>query len=883
MGETYEILIVGSGPAGLAAGVRAARRGVAHIVLERGRFANTIQRYRRGKWVMAEPAGGALHADLGMHFQAASREDVLAQWQRDAERAGVQIRAGAEFEVVGIDGEKGAFRVRTRGGRDFAARHVVIAIGTSGAPRAFGAPGEHLPHVVHEIEDATSYADQQIVLVGAGDSAIEDAIALAEQDNDVVIVQRRAGFDRAKPANRSAIEAAIRAGHIQEYAHSTVRGFDPGEVCIATPAGEVYLPCDLVIGRLGARPPRGFLESLGIRFDSEDPEALPSTSESYESNVPGIYLVGELVGRPLIKHCLNQGYEVVDHLFGHAVRSAEEPLLREILAPLRMDVDRFIPMLRKQVPLFADLTRRQIEGWLAESRVRVVRAREILYEEGDFGETFFALLEGCVELTADRGASSEEEDADAAPISALLAQGEFFGEDGLLSGRGRVETAVAVTQGVLIESSRTSVLRLASSVAPFAQLLDRAWAIRKLGALFPVLGREECARLTDLAELRAFEPGEVLFREGDLADGLHLVRRGSVVVSRERGGEDRVVNHVSAGSTLGEFALVRPSMQRTATVRASVRTETLRVPAEPVMEVARRYPSLLDDFARSWRLRAVRDEQLLATPGSTSMLDFIIAQGGKDATDLLYIDESLCIRCDNCEAACAATHGGISRLDREAGPRFADVHLPTSCQHCENPLCMTDCPPQALQRHLDGEIFIEDTCIGCGNCAAYCSYGVIKMTELQDVRRPSVLASIFFGSRPRVRPARGTSAAPTHEIAVKCDLCRDLKGRAEGAPVACVAACPTGAIERVPPIELLDRIFARPPRVYPVEDRTSSHEQRESPTSQSTAPAAASEPELVAQAHRLLDQARALTGPPESHADLAVALRAVAQVLERRG
>jgi len=869
--QVYEVLIVGSGPAGLAAGIRAARRGVKHVLLERANFASTIHRYRKGKFVMAEPASVSLHSDIEIEFVADSREMVLERWARDCRRAGVEMRLGSDYDVLGVEGTKGDFRVRTRGGEIFHARHVVLAIGTSGAPRPFGVSGENLPHVVFEIEDASAYHDQQIVIVGAGDSAIEDALALAECDNDVVLIQRRSGFDRAKPANRSAIESAMRAGDVKVYSHSTVRSFEPSAIWIDTPEEEIFLPCDLVIGRLGARPPRGFLESLGIAFDSDDPEALPAVSESYESNVSGIYLVGELVGRPLIKHCLNQGYEVIDHMLGYEVHSAEEPLLREIVEPLRMSLETCIAELRTRVPLFRDLSRRQIEGWLADSRVCRFRKGEPIYKDGQAGESFFTIVEGAVELARDLGSRRDRSQA-------ILEAGQFFGEDALLSGRGRSETALAIVPTVAFETSRTAMLRLASSVKAVADALDQAWAIRKLGSLMPMVSHSECVRLATSADLSAYAPGATLFKEGDPADGMYLIRRGSVVVSRERGGEDRVVNYVSAGSTLGEVGLMRPNLQRTATVRATVRTETLRIPAELILEIAQRYPELGSEYRRNWHEQTVRDERVLATPGSTSLLDFVIGKGGKEATDLLFIDESMCIRCDNCEKACAATHSGVSRLDREAGSRFAGVHLPTSCQHCENAECMTDCPPEAIQRHPDGEVFIEDTCIGCGNCAAYCNYGVIKMTELHDDRAPSLLASILFGAKGRRRRARGS--APTHDVAVKCDLCRDLKAKVDGTPVACVAACPTGAITRIQPFDLLERLTtADRPRAATIEDRGSAY----TVGNQEEAPKLPSAEELALYAKTLLDRKDLVALGSARSNELAETLRDLASRLENRG
>ena len=123
------------------------------------------------------------------------------------------------------------------------------------------------------------------------------------------------------------------------------------------------------------------------------------------------------------------------------------------------------------------------------------------------------------------------------------------------------------------------------------------------------------------------------------------------------------------------------------------------------------------------------------------LVDFLTKQGAGEATDLLVIDESLCIRCNNCEKACADTHQGVSRLDREGGPRYVDIHLPTACQHCENPKCMTDCPPDSIHRHPNGEVYIDDKCIGCGACEANCPYNVIQMTSLDDAPRPSLRAS----------------------------------------------------------------------------------------------------------------------------------------------
>ena len=134
---------------------------------------------------------------------------------------------------------------------------------------------------------------------------------------------------------------------------------------------------------------------------------------------------------------------------------------------------------------------------------------------------------------------------------------------------------------------------------------------------------------------------------------------------------------------------------------------------------------------------------------SGDLIKFLVREGLGEATDVLLIDESLCVRCDNCEKACAETHHGVSRLNREAGPTFAMLHVPTSCRHCEDPHCMNDCPPDAIHRAPNGEVFINDQCIGCGNCERNCPYGVIQMAAVPaGEAEPVELAAVRRGARP---------------------------------------------------------------------------------------------------------------------------------------
>ncbi|MEL0218145.1 MAG: 4Fe-4S dicluster domain-containing protein, partial [Gammaproteobacteria bacterium] len=189
---------------------------------------------------------------------------------------------------------------------------------------------------------------------------------------------------------------------------------------------------------------------------------------------------------------------------------------------------------------------------------------------------------------------------------------------------------------------------------------------------------------------------------------------------------------------------------------------------------------------------------------ASTTLDFLLSQGLGEATDVLLIDKALCVNCDNCEIACAATHGGTSRLDRQAGSVFAEIHVPTSCRHCEDPHCMKDCPPDAIRRSPGGEVYIADNCIGCGNCEANCPYDVIQMAAPAEKKR-GFWTELLLGPINLVSDGpKSSNADPALKKAVKCDMCKDLAGGP-----ACVRACPTGAADRVSPQTFVELVTAR--------------------------------------------------------------------------
>jgi Fe-S-cluster-containing dehydrogenase component/thioredoxin reductase/CRP-like cAMP-binding protein/pSer/pThr/pTyr-binding forkhead associated (FHA) protein len=809
------LAIIGAGPAGIAAAVRAAEHGIQHVLYERSVLANTIVKYQKGKLVMAEPAQLPLQSDLKVVFEEAAREQILEWWSAAMAGVGAELIDGCE--ILSIEGEKGAFKIQARdagGARTIEATHIVLAIGVQGDLRKFGVPGDDQPWVTYQLDDPQDHQDKRVIVVGVGDAGIENALALAENGNDVTIVNRRNEIDRAKPMNRTAIEAKIKSGEINYLTNASADRFETdGAVFRTTDGSETRVECDLVIGRLGATPPRTFLESIGVEFPSSDREAVPDVSEHYESNVPGLYMVGALVGYPLIKNCLNQGYEVVEHILGEPVKPADEPVLVAKFLDVDGSVSEVLTQIHETLPTFGPLTSVQLRSLMFESKLRVEEAGVVLYRRADFDNTFFSVLEGEVELTFLDNSDPAIPENLRQQRKSSRGQGQFFGEDGLISGRRRGETVTTTSRCVLVETPRNAMTKITRSVEEVKKVIDGAYVNSALMTLFPSLASGQRKRLAYRAEILTHRAGAVIFKEGDEPDGLHLIRRGTVDIYKNHEGVEEQIKSIRAGETIGEMAVTQAGQRRAATARASVDCETVCFPTElmlSLVESEREIREYLERREQDFIISTVRHQR-----GRGTMM-WLQKSGGKEATDLLMIDETLCIRCDNCEKACAETHGGVSRLDREAGATYmttggSALHLPTACQHCENPKCMTDCPPDALNRDPNGEVWINDeTCIGCGNCESNCPYSVIKMAKVDNDPGPGLLMRLMFPKRAVKMPPATDDAAASVKKAVKCDLCRELPKKRGGEPrAACVASCPTGAIVRIDPDIYVDEIYER--------------------------------------------------------------------------
>lgn len=804
MSDLYKVAIVGSGPAGLSAAARAAALGMSHVLLEKtDHLSDTIFKYQKGKHVMATPSNLVLRSDLD--FDAGKRETILGIWDDQSAAQSIEVKLNAE--VIKVEGAKGDFSISLKSGETLRAEAIVLAIGTQGNPNMLRCPGADSPMIQYQLDDPGEYFDEHITVVGSGDAGIENALGLAADDaqrNVVTILNRRDSFARAKAANVSLLEEAEQDGRISVRRETSPAEVKDGELVLDTRDGQETIKCNRIIARTGSQPPRGFVEAMGIEFTSEERSAFPKLTPAFETTCAGIHVIGALAGYPLIKHCMNQGYDVIEFLNGNTdLKPADEPILTEKFAGLPGDhsVEHWLDVFGTNVAVLAGLSTLQLRELMLDSTVHAYEPGEVIFRRNEPGSSMFTIAQGSVAVEVNPNDPS---------ITVAIEQGSIFGEVGLISGRRRGSTIRAAEPVVAIELARNAALKLIATSPEAAKAVNRIAIERQLLQMFGSgLTKDDVASLVDSAEIMDVKAGQTLINEGDDDKDVYIIRRGSMIVEKKIGERPVFLSYLPAGSYVGEMAAIDGSL-RTATVKAAIKSEAIRLPGDKFVSLLDGNPALrtkalaeMDGRRRTNAfIESRKDEFEDVVDLYSETAQFLVDEGLGEATDVLLIDEKLCIGCDNCEKACADAHEGLSRLDREAGRTYAHLHVPTSCRHCEHPHCMADCPPNAIKRGPDGEVFIDDTCIGCGNCQRNCPYGVIRM-DPKPPKKPSLLKWLLFGSGPGPgeasyawRKQNGDPEQPKQ--AIKCDMCAGI----DGGP-ACVRACPTGAAIRVSPDKFL--------------------------------------------------------------------------------
>ncbi|MCA8970048.1 MAG: NAD(P)-binding domain-containing protein [Planctomycetes bacterium] len=296
-GDGFDLCIVGAGPAGIACALEAKRLGLdARLIEQEDDVGGTVAKYPRRKLVLTEPVDLPLHG--AMRRKTYVKEELTELWQSLVRDHDLQVETGRVYEGLERD-PSGVFLVRTST-HTYRAHSVCLALGRRGSPNKLGVPGEDLPHVAYGLIDAQSYAGRRVLVVGAGDSAVEAALAIAEQPNShVTIACRGSGFPRARSKNVARLDAAVESGRIDVRFESIVSRIAETEATLETASSlrreaitydsgragatsqqtlpsVMTLPVDDIFVLIGGVPPKALLESSGVSFDpSLRPQATP--------------------------------------------------------------------------------------------------------------------------------------------------------------------------------------------------------------------------------------------------------------------------------------------------------------------------------------------------------------------------------------------------------------------------------------------------------------------------------------------------------------------------------------------------------------------------------------------------------------------------------
>jgi thioredoxin reductase (NADPH) len=263
----YDVLVIGAGPAGISASLRAIESKLSYLTIERDEIGGTVAKYPRQKLVMTSPVEFPMYGKFKK--MQLSKENLLAFWDMILNRADFNVSTGEKVEDI-KRGEDGILMVVTATNQ-YRARAVILALGRAGEPRKLGVKGEDLSKVMYRLIEADHYINKKILVVGGGDSAVEAAMGLAHQaGNQVTLSYRSERFSRIKERNAKRIEDCMRSGKIRVLFNSNPVEFKTESVVLDVNGRREEFPNDFVWIFAGGTPPNAFLKKIGVGFGARD-------------------------------------------------------------------------------------------------------------------------------------------------------------------------------------------------------------------------------------------------------------------------------------------------------------------------------------------------------------------------------------------------------------------------------------------------------------------------------------------------------------------------------------------------------------------------------------------------------------------------------------
>jgi thioredoxin reductase (NADPH) len=328
MTEPLDLLIIGAGPAGLSAAETAAREGLSYLVLEKGTIADTIRQYPVGRTLFSTPNELEMFAGaLKPCREKPTREELLSHYIHFVLDHDLNINTDEEVvDIAGLEPE--GFRVQTNRNEYLAAR-ILFAIGAMAYPRRLNIPGEDLPKVHHLFVEPYAYIRKEALVVGGGNSAAEAALFLSEEGARTTLAIWREDWENRDPKAgamkhwvRTPLDREVAAGRLHVVLYKEVVSITEREVTLTTEDGQsLAIPNDVVFVLIGSDADLTLLKKLGVNTESGKLTEIPVYDpDTFETNVPGVYVVGHFTHARHIKAAIDVPRRIVP-LIAQSLRS----------------------------------------------------------------------------------------------------------------------------------------------------------------------------------------------------------------------------------------------------------------------------------------------------------------------------------------------------------------------------------------------------------------------------------------------------------------------------------------------------------------------------------------------------------------------------------
>ncbi|MCK5703631.1 MAG: NAD(P)-binding domain-containing protein, partial [Cyclobacteriaceae bacterium] len=257
--SSYDLIIVGAGPAGISASLMAKKHNLNFLTLEQDSLGGTVFTFPRSKIVMTSPMQLPLHGKVQLYNT--SKSELLELWQKVLSENNISIKEKTKVDMMSYENDH--FKLKTNTNEEFKTKKILLTIGRRGSPRKLNIAGEETEKVAYRLLEPENIHSKKIVVVGGGDSAIEAALSLAEQ-NKVILSYRSEAFNRIKPKNRENVNRAAEKGVLKIIYKSNLLSVEKEHVIMNIENEHVNVKNDLVYIFAGGELPTQFLENAGV-------------------------------------------------------------------------------------------------------------------------------------------------------------------------------------------------------------------------------------------------------------------------------------------------------------------------------------------------------------------------------------------------------------------------------------------------------------------------------------------------------------------------------------------------------------------------------------------------------------------------------------------